>query len=929
MLSRYRARNNGEDREANREEERAVILRASRSQKKKGRIQKLSLAAAATATASKQSREKKTQSRPLIFKKKIKRQQNTAAAAPSLVARRGAATATSRAPAAFAARRTAPAAAAPAAAAPAAAPAPAAAAASLLRRSHHRAPAAAVRLSSASRLSSTSSPKPLRPLSSSAPSATATSSEPETFQYQAEVDRLMDMIVNSLYSNREVFLRELVSNASDALDKARFNTITDGRDAGELRIRVRGDAESKTIVIEDTGVGMSREELLSSLGTIARSGTAKFAEAVKDANGDAALIGQFGVGFYSAFLVADRVTVTSRSSSPEAGGKAWQWESSAGSHSFSVKEVAAGDDLSGGGGLERGTRVTLHLKEDAAGLAEPSKLSALLKQYSEFISFPIELWTSKTVYDDVEDVEATKKAQEAADAAAKAEEPPRDKADPVAPVMTAKPRVEFAWARQNDSAPLWTRSPKEVERSEYNTFFKTSFKEFLDPLSVAHFSVEGTIEFTALLYVPSMAPFEQQDWLKPSRNVKLFVKRVFISDEFDEDLLPRWASFVRGVVDSADLPLNVSREILQESRVVRTIRRQLVKRTIEMLKEIAARPANSEKDNKDNLLAGGNPTAGASSDYDAFWAAFGKFVKLGAIEDEANKQALAPLLRFSSSRGGGAAKASSIKDFDDEEEDTGAPLVSLDDYVSRMKPGQKGIFYIAADSLAAAAGAPFVERLVQKGYEVLYLTEPIDEPALNAVGQYSGHDFVDVTREGLELGDGEEEKLEREEADKAEKGELRPLLDAIAKALGPERVEKASVSTRLANSPCALVTSKFGWSAYQERVMRAQPLGDTRAAEYMKGKKTFEVNPTHPVILGLLRRVDAARGEFDADGKKAVELLYDAALVTSGFTVESPREFASRIFDMIGLAVGNGEGGEGKEEESGGGRPEEKEVEVV
>lgn len=252
-------------------------------------------------------------------------------------------------------------------------------------------------------------------------------------------------------------------------------------------------------------------------------------------------------------------------------------------------------------------------------------------------------------------------------------------------------------------------------------------------------------------------------------------------------------------------------------------------------------------------------------------------------------------------------------------------MVSLDEYVSRMKPGQKGIFYIAADSLNAAQGAPFVERLVQKGYEVLYLTEPIDEPALNAVGKYAEFDFVDVTREGLELGDGEEEKAEKEEAEKAERGELRPLLDAIAKALGPARVERASVSTRLANSPCALVTSKFGWSAYQERVMRTQNLGDTRSAEYMKGKKTFEVNPAHPVILGLMSRVDKEKSEFDADGKKAVELLYDAALVTSGFTVESPREFASRIFDMIGLAVGNG----GNGEENKKNEPEEKEVEVV
>jgi heat shock protein beta len=420
----------------------------------------------------------------------------------------------------------------------------------------------------------------------------------------------MDMIVNSLYSNREVFLRELVSNASDALDKARFNAITDGKDTGELRIRVRGDAEARTIVIEDTGVGMGRDEMLSSLGTIARSGTAKFAEAVKESKGDASLIGQFGVGFYSAFLVADRVTVASRSPS-EGGSTAWQWESSAGSHSYSIKELG-GEEA--GDLPERGTRVTLHLKDDAAELADHAKLSALLKQYSEFIQFPIELWTSKTVYDDVEDAAATLKAQEAADAAARAEDPPREKADPVKPVMTSKPRAEFSWARQNDSAPLWTRSPKEVEKAEYDAFFKTTFKEFLDPLAAAHFSVEGTIEFTALLYVPSMAPFEQQDWLKPSRNVRLFVKRVFISDEFDGDLLPRWASFVRGIVDSADLPLNVSREILQESRVVRVIRRQLVKRTIEMLKVRKKEEEEEEEEEKEEEEGGAGATSRNSLD---------------------------------------------------------------------------------------------------------------------------------------------------------------------------------------------------------------------------------------------------------------------------------------------------------------------------
>ncbi|CAL8468307.1 g7847 [Coccomyxa elongata] len=680
--------------------------------------------------------------------------------------------------------------------------------------------------------------------------AAATETKEETFTYQAEVDRLMDLIVNSLYSNREVFLRELVSNASDALDKLRFLSLTDSSvmaDEDAMEIRIKADADAKTIVIEDTGVGMTREDLLSSLGTIAKSGTAKFAEAVKESQGDANLIGQFGVGFYSAFLVADKVTVQTKNASDSSQ---WYWESASGSHQYVVREDEAKD-------LRRGTRITLHLKDDAAELAEASKLGSLIKQYSEFIQFPIKLWSSKTEYEQVVDEEATKEKQAKADEEAKAAG--KEAADPVEPAMRSESKEIWDWRVQNDNKPLWTRSPKEVDQEEYNSFFKTTFREFLEPLAQSHFNVEGTIEFSALLFVPGMAPFEQQDWLKKSRNIRLFVKRVFISDEFDDDLMPRYLSFVKGVVDSSDLPLNVSREILQESRVVRVIKKQLVKRTLEMLKDIAARP---EKDGK--------------KDYDTLWDSFGKFIKLGAIEDQANKKQISELLRFPSSKSG-----------DD--------LISLQQYVDRAKEGQKSIFYIAADSLAAAASAPFVEQLIKKDLEVLYLTEPIDEPAINNVGDFNEFKFVDVTREGLDLGDiPEEDKKKAEEVTEA----LRPLTDFLKQTLG-DRVEKVAVSQRLADSPCALVTSQFGWSAYQEKVMRSQTLGDSRAAEYMKGRKTLEINPDHPIIQALKDRLDS-----DADGAKAVaELMYDTALVTSGFTVESPKEFAARIYNMVGLAV--------------------------
>jgi len=666
----------------------------------------------------------------------------------------------------------------------------------------------------------------------------------ETFTYQAEVDRLMDMIVNSLYSNREVFLRELVSNASDALDKIRLLALQNPSEydtGSELEIRIKA-TEDGTIVIEDTGVGMTKEELLSSLGTIARSGTAKFMEAMKE-QGDANLIGQFGVGFYSAFLVADRVTVQTKSNNDS---QQWCWESNAGSHSYTIKADEGND-------IRRGTRITLHLKDDAKDIGDSTKLASLIKQYSEFISFPINLWSTKETPKEVVDDEATEKKQKEADEAAQKEG--KESADPVAPVMKTEWETSQDWQVQNNNKPIWTRPSRDVTKEEYASFFKSTFREFLDPLDQIHFNVEGTIEFSSLLYIPGMAPFDQQESMQKSKNIRLYVKRVFISDEFDEDLMPRYLGFVKGVVDSADLPLNVSREILQESRVVRAIKRQLVKRTLDALTSMAERCASEE--NK-------------VDDYTTFWEAFGRNIKLGVLEDEGNRQILAKLLRFSSSGSEG--------------------LTSLMDYVSRKKEGQTSIYFLAADSKAAAEASPYVEQLTSKGFEVLYLTEPIDEIAMANLGEFEGMQLVDVTKEDLSLGETEDDKKALEEMATS----LQPLTEYMKKVLG-DKIEKVTVTNRLTDTPAVVVASKFGWSANMERIMKAQALGDSQAAEYMKGRRSLEINPQHPIIKSLADKVTLESSEL----KDQISLLYDAALLTGGYPIESPKAFADRIYSIM------------------------------
>ncbi|MBA0613381.1 hypothetical protein Godav_013824 [Gossypium davidsonii] len=691
----------------------------------------------------------------------------------------------------------------------------------------------------------------------------------EKFEYQAEVSRLLDLIVHSLYSHKEVFLRELVSNASDALDKLRFLSVTEPSllgDAGELEIRIKPDPDNGTITITDTGIGMTKEELIDCLGTIAQSGTSKFLKALKenkDLGADNGLIGQFGVGFYSAFLVAEKVVVSTKSPKSD---KQYVWEAVADSSSYVIREETDPENI-----LVRGTQITLYLRsDDKYEFSDPTRIQNLVKNYSQFVSFPIYTWQEKS-----RTVEEVKKKK------------------------TTKTEKYWDWELANETKPIWMRNPKEVEKDEYNEFYKKTFNEFLDPLGYTHFTTEGEVEFRSVLYIPGMGPLNNEDVVNPkTKNIRLYVKRVFISDDFDGELFPRYLSFVKGVVDSDDLPLNVSREILQESRIVRIMRKRLVRKTFDMIQEI------SESENKE--------------DYKKFWENFGRFLKLGCIEDSGNHKRITPLLRFYTSKS--------------EEE-----LTSLDEYVENMGENQKAIYYLATDSLKSAKTAPFLEKLVQKDIEVLYLVEPIDEVAIQNLQTYKEKKFVDISKEDLELGwclwfllfiywlkgegylplaallfisdgfgvnlmefvviPGDEDEVKERET----KQEFNLLCDWIKQQLG-DKVAKVQISKRLSSSPCVLVSGKFGWSANMERLMKAQALGDTASLEFMRGRRILEINPDHPIIKDL--NAACKNAPESSEAKRAVDLLYDTALISSGFSPDSPAELGNKIYEMMAMALG-------------------------
>ena len=627
--------------------------------------------------------------------------------------------------------------------------------------------------------------------------------EKETLGFQAEVKQLLQLMIHSLYSNKEIFLRELISNASDAADKLRFEAINNDALYGndhELKIKVAFDKEAKTVTISDNGIGMSRDEVISHLGTIAKSGTKEFFGKLSgDQQADAALIGQFGVGFYSAFIVADRVTVETRRAGASAS-EAVRWEST-GEGDYTLEPI---DKTS------RGTDIILHLREGEDELLSSWKLKSIIRKYSDHISLPIVM---------------------------KKEEWDEEKKETV---------VKDEFETVNQASALWARSRSDITEEQYEEFYKHVSHDFQPPLTYTHNRVEGRSEYTQLLYVPSAAPFDLWDRNKRG-GIKLYVKRVFIMDDA-EQLMPVYLRFVKGVIDSNDLPLNVSREILQESRDVRVIREGSTKRVLGMLEEMANADEQETKDK-----------------YVTFWKEFGQVLKEGIGEDATNKDRIAKLLRFASTH-----------------TDSDAQSVSFEDYVSRMKEGQEKIYYVTADSYTAAKNSPHLEIFRKKGVEVLLLTDRVDEWMLSFLQDFDGKELVSVAKGDLDLGklEDEAEKKQHEETE----AQYKDLVDRMKAALA-DKAKEVRVTFRLTDSPACLVADENELSGNLVRMLKAA------GQDAPESKPILEINPDHPLVQRLKYE--------DAKFNDWANLLFDQAALAEGGTLADPAGFVKRLNEML------------------------------
>ena len=713
----------------------------------------------------------------------------------------------------------------------------------------------------------------------------------EVSEFQAEVSRLMDIIINSLYSNKDIFLRELISNGSDSLDKIRFLSLTDesvlgsGEEAN-LDIRIKVDKENGVLSIRDRGVGMTKAELKENLGTIAKSGTSAFLEQMQK-GGDMNLIGQFGVGFYSVYLVADFVEVRSKHNSED---KQWIWESKA-DGAFAISE----DE---GEPLGRGVEVNIYLKEEAQEYLEEDKLKELVEKYSEFINFPIYLWNSEEVEEDVplsdeelaeqaakaegeedeEDLEETEENDESEENDEDDDEVEDEDEEELPQTKTVKKTV-WDWKTVNDNKAIWLRSSTEVEDDEYTKFYKALSKDDKEPLSYTHFKAEGDVEFKSILFIPEKPPSDLFDnYYNKAAALKLYVRRVFISDEFDE-LLPKYLSFIKGIVDSDTLPLNVSRETLQQHTSLKTIKKKLVRKALDMIRKLAEEGQDDDED-EEAAVAADDSADEEETKYDKFWKNYGKAIKLGIIEDASNRTRLAKLMRFYTSK-------------------SPTKLVSLEQYVERMKPGQKSIYYLAGESREALEKSPFLEKLLHKDLEVIYFTDPIDEYTMQNLTEFDDFKFSNASKEDLKFGDDTEAAKARL---KKVKDEFKDFIKWWKEILPSEDVEAVKISNRLVTTPCSVVTSKYGWSANMERIMKAQALSDDGRMAYMRGRKTLEINPGHPIIKTLKEKSEDDAD--DEDTKRTALIMYETALLESGFMFEEPKGFAGRLFDMVRRDLG-------------------------
>ena len=666
--------------------------------------------------------------------------------------------------------------------------------------------------------------------------------ESETYAFSADINQLLSLIINTFYSNKEVFLRELISNASDALDKIRYQSLTDDsvlNDEKNLEIRISFDKENKRLIIQDTGIGMTKEELVKNLGTIAKSGTKAFIESMT-AGADVSMIGQFGVGFYSSYLVADRVEVISKNNSDSQ----YKWESTAGG-SFAVS-------LDNSFELKRGTAIILYLKDDMNNYLEEAEIRKLIKKHNQFIDFPIYLQTIKTR--SVEDAQDDTQTESIENDEIKVEDVEED--EKKEPEKKMKTETYNEWEYVNQEKPIWTRNPKDITQEQYASFYKAISNDYDDHLDVTHFSVEGQLEFKGILYIPKRAPFDMfEGGMKKPNNIKLYVRRVFITDNC-EDLVPEYLRFIKGVIDSEDLPLNISRETLQQNKIMKVIKKNIMKKCLELINNI------SEDSDK----------------YTKFYEQFGKNIKLGVHEDSANREKLSSFLRYESS------KSDTI-------------LTSFDEYISRMKEGQKGIYYITGESKKAIMNSPFLEKLKKRDIEVLYMVEPLDEYVSQQLKEYSNNKFICITKENLELDDNEKETFEET------KKNYEKVCTYMKSILGDD-VEKVIVSNRLDSYPCVLVTGEYGWTANMQRIMKAQALSSRDSGmNTMMVKKIMEINPYNNIIKRIKEKLDGENSESKTLND-LIHLLYDVTLQSSGFTLDDPSTFSNRILKLINIGLG-------------------------
>ncbi|KAL8269726.1 hypothetical protein Esti_006349 [Eimeria stiedai] len=701
----------------------------------------------------------------------------------------------------------------------------------------------------------------------------------EAHQYQAEVTRLMDIIINSLYTQRDVFLRELISNAADALEKARFLSISDqalSEEKRDLDIRIEADAKQKVLSICDSGVGMTKQDLITNLGTVAKSGTSNFLEALANNNNDVNLIGQFGVGFYSAFLVADRVTVVSKNKDDEQ----YIWESSADAKYYVVRDPR-------GNTLKRGTCVLLHLKEDATEFLDEVKLRDLVARYSQFMAYPIFLRVTKKVRQEVPAEEET--LQEGSTEEEQKEEEGAEEEEKKTEKKTKTVEVEEQrWERVNEQKALWLRPKEEISAKDYADFYKSLTKDWSEPLVYMHFSAEGEVEFKALLFIPKRSPADVfSQYFGKQTSIKLYVRRVLVADAFD-DLLPKYLHFIRGVVDSDDLPLNVSREQLQQHKILDIISKKVVRKTLDTIRKMYVDSRKKKEELEKELEAETDEEKRKTvtkqldqpSEYDNFYKEFSRNLMLGCYEDENNRARIAKVLQFYSSK----------------HQDK---PISLETYVQHMPADQNAIYYAAGESMQQLLSQPQMQYFQKKGYDVLMLLESMDEPCIQRLTEFEGKKFESTQKASMSVDETPEEKRRFKRVEKL----YDPLLKWLKSRLGG-KVTKVEVSRRLVDAPCAVVASQWGYSAQMEKVMKTQTFADPMHMKMMQGQKVFEINPHHKVMQHLLEKVKEGVDRMGEQEISIAQQLFDAAMLASGFDVEKPSELAELLYRGLAKEVG-------------------------